>query len=243
LTENIETDYRRITTVIFDMDGTLIEHTWQLNQLMEALFASFADKLAPISIDDFFETFWPKAEDMWYMMVDGVLSGDLATRYSYVNTLRVLGQDTSLAGDMVDTWREVVLNEVKPFADTLTVLDALRPHYTTGIVTNGYMALQQAKIKRYHLAEHVDFTLISEAAGYHKPDPRIFYTALQLAGQPTPAQTLYIGDNPTTDIQGARAAGLIPIFFNPNDDPAPPAGVVKIKRLSELLTFLPLSIS
>jgi HAD superfamily hydrolase (TIGR01549 family) len=232
------TVYTHITTVIFDMDGTLIEHTWKLERLTASLFERFAANLSPVTADEFFEYFWPKAEDMWYMMVDGVLDGDTAARYSYVNTLRALGMDTSLAGAMVETWHELVLHEAIPFEDTLPVLDALRPKYTTGIVTNGYVSLQRAKIERYHLAEHVDFTLVSEEVGFHKPDKRIFIEALKMAGHPAPAQTFYVGDSLTTDIKGAQAAGLTPILMSPDDKVAPPTGVIKIRRLSELLALL-----
>ncbi|NJN93674.1 MAG: hypothetical protein HC875_06080 [Anaerolineales bacterium] len=83
-------DFSKITTVIFDMDGTLIKHTWRLSQLTETLFARFAERLAPLTHDEFYDCFWPRNEDMWYMMVDGVLDGDTAARYSYANTLRAL---------------------------------------------------------------------------------------------------------------------------------------------------------
>jgi HAD superfamily hydrolase (TIGR01549 family) len=238
LTYSFAADYTQITTVIFDMDGTLIKHTWQLDQLTDSLFARFAARLPAVTCDEFFETFWPKAEDMWYMMVAGVLDGETAAKYSYVNTLRTLGQDTSLAGEMVLAWHELVLAEAAPLADTFTVLDALRPKYTTGLLTNGYTTLQRAKIEHYHLADHVDFTLISEEAGYHKPDKRIFEEALKLAGHPAPAQTLYVGDNPTTDIQGALGAGLVPVLIDPEDEVTAPEGVVKIRQLSELLKLL-----
>jgi len=238
LADSFKTDYAHITTVIFDMDGTLIKHTWQLHQLTEALFARFAADLMPITPDEFFECFWPKAEDMWYMMVDGALDGDTAAKYSYVNTLRTLGHDTALAEQMLAAWHELVLNEAAPFEDAFTVLDALRPTYTTGIVTNGYTTLQRGKIDRYNLAARVDFTLVSEEVGYHKPDRRIFIEALKLAGNPAPKQTLYVGDNLSTDINGAQGAGLIPVLLNPDDEIDPPAGVVKIRRLSELLILL-----
>lgn len=233
-------DFSQITTIIFDMDGTLIKHTWKLNQITETFFAHFADALAPVTHDEFYDLFWSKNEDMWYMMVDGVLDGDTATRYSYINTLRVLGGDLALAEPMALYWQELVLNEAVPFEDTFTVLAALRGRYTTGILTNGFTTLQRGKIERYNLAAQVDFTLVSEEAGCHKPDKEIFLKALELAGQPDPQQTLYVGDNLITDIQGAQVAGIRPIFINPHNDLAPPAEVIKILRLSELLRLLKL---
>lgn len=237
---NNHPDYSDITTIIFDMDGTLIEHTWQLDQITNALFARFADDLSPVTHDEFYDVFWAKNEDMWYMMIDGIINGETAIKYSYVNTLRTLGRDTSLAGSMVAYWEELVLTEALPFEDTFTVLDTLRSHYTTGILTNGTITLQRKKIEHHRLTDYVDFILVSEEAGYHKPDKRLFLKALQLAGDPLPEQTLYIGDNPIADIQGAQSAGINPIFVSGRNDMEPPAGVPKIHQLSELLSLLKL---
>jgi putative hydrolase of the HAD superfamily len=232
--------FRQVTTVIFDLDGTLIEHTWQLSRVCKALFSHFADDLTPVSQTEFFEVYWSKSEDMWYMMVDGVLDGAVAARYGYVNTLRTLGQDTDLAKPMLDYWIELVLHEAIPFDDTFAVLSAVNQKYRTGILTNGFINLQRRKIEKYDLASYVDFTLVSEEAGYHKPDRRAFLAALALAGEPAAAETLYIGDNLTADIEGALGAGLTPIFFDARDDKETPNGVLKITKLSELLPLLDL---
>lgn len=231
-------NYNHITTVIFDMDGTLIEHSWQLSQISDAFFARFAEELDPVSQEEFFDCFWAKSEDMWHMAVDGVLSGKVASRYAYINTLRSLGQDVKLVEVMLPYWVELVLQEAIPFEDTFTVLEAIRRKYTTGILTNGFIELQRRKIEQYKLAAYVDFTLISEEAGYHKPDERVFREVLKLAGNISPEETIYVGDNLINDIQGAMRAGLTPIFINTKGDLEPPEGVVKIQRLSELLSLL-----
>ena len=220
------------------MDGTLIEHTWQLSQITETLFARFATQLTPVTHAEFYELFWLKNEDMWCMMVDGVLDGDTAAKYSYVNTLRGLGQDIGLAEPMLAYWNQLVLQEVVPFEDTFTVLNSLQGRYTTGILTNGFVTLQRAKINRYKLADYVDFTLVSEEAGFHKPDQRIFFKALELAGNALPQQTLYIGDSLVSDIQGAQTAGLTPVLMNPDNNLDAPTGVIKIQKLSDLLGLL-----
>ncbi len=231
-------DYSHITTIIFDMDGTLIEHTWQLSCLCEKLFEKFAKALAPVTQQEFFDCFWLKSADMWYMMVDGVLDGHTAARYGYANALRTLEQDVNLAEPMLNYWVELVLEEAIPFDDTFEVLNRVRQAYTTGILTNGFIHLQRQKIERYNLAEYVDFLLVSEEVGFHKPDKRIFWEALKMAGDVSPEETLYVGDNLEADIDGALGARLTPIFINVKDNLEPPDGVVKIKKLSELLTLL-----
>ncbi|XP_049751062.1 haloacid dehalogenase-like hydrolase domain-containing protein 3 [Elephas maximus indicus] len=57
------------------------------------------------------------------------------------------------------------------------------------------------------LREHFDFVLTSEAAGWPKPDPRIFHKALQLAHM-EPAVAAHIGDSYRRDYQGAQAIGM-----------------------------------
>lgn len=234
-------DFSHITTVIFDMDGTLIEHTWQLSTICNVLFERFADPLAPVTQDDFFDCYWDKSTDLWYMMVDGVIDGETAARYGYANTLRALGQDESLAQPMLDAWRALVLEEAVPFDDTYTVLTEAGKKFTTGILTNGFTVLQRLKINKYQLTDYVEVTLVSEEAGFHKPDPRIFEEMLKRMGQPDPGKTLYVGDNLITDISGAQAAGITPIFMNPRNDAAPPDGVIKITQLSHLLPLLGVS--
>jgi HAD superfamily hydrolase (TIGR01549 family) len=150
-----------------------------------------------------------------------------------------LKKDTTLAEAMVNCWSELVLAEAIPFEDTFTVLAAVRSRYTIGILTNGFTTLQRGKIKRHRLDEQVNFTLVSEEAGYHKPDKRLFWQALKLAGDVPPEQALYVGDNLIADIKGAQAAGLTPIFISADGDP--PQEVVTIRQLSELLALLKLS--
>ncbi len=232
------TDLSHITTVIFDMDGTLIEHTWQLECICQELYRAFASRLAPVTPDEFFDCYWRKSVDMWHMMVDGVLDGETAARYGYVNALRQLQLDESLAVPLLNHWRQLVLQEAVPFDDTYSVLQSVNQKYTTGILTNGFTVLQRQKIAKYKLANYVDFTMVSEEVGSHKPDPQVFRAALASANHASPNETIYVGDNLVADIEGALGAGITPIFFNAKNKAEAPPGILTIGRLTELLGLL-----
>jgi putative hydrolase of the HAD superfamily len=54
----------------------------------------------------------------------------------------------------------------------------------------------------------------STVVGAAKPDPRIFQIALDRATA-TAAETVHVGDTLANDVQGAHAAGITPIHFDP----------------------------
>lgn len=239
--------------VLFDLDGTLIEHTRPVEELCCEVFACFADQLHPISCQQFWDTFWPKSDDMWHMMTDGVLNGDVAHRYSFVNTLRALGAKVELGSQLLECWEDRIVAATRPSPDAVVVLAQLRSAgLRLGIVTNGYARLQRRKAREHGLDSAVDFLLISEEAGAHKPEPTIFEMALAHAGV-APDQALFVGDTLDSDIVGARTAGLQAILYAPPTrwrepgapaakSPVTSAGVASetecITHLRELLSLL-----
>ena len=232
--------HQDLVAVIFDLDRTLIEHTRDIRDLCRETFDTFADDLSPVTLEEFWGTFWSKNRDTWYMMVDGVLAGDVARLYSFVNTLRALRVDERLAGSMLEDWEGRIIAATRLFDDALPVMERLRrADLRLGIVTNGYTAMQSRKIRHHRLAAKVDFVLISEEAGLHKPDKAIFDLALAKAGA-TAQRSLFVGDTPSTDIDGARNAGLHATLIDVDDARTDfqNDGVPKIRRLEELLPLL-----
>lgn len=237
------TSYRNIAAVLFDLDNTLIEHTRDLGYLCAETYGAFADKLMPINQEEFWETFWPKNRDMWYMVVDGVLTGDAARLYSFVNTLRSLNADDRLGGPMLDDWEGRIIAATRLFDDALATMGRLRlAGKRLGIVTNGFTTMQTRKIRHHCLDAHVDFALISEQVGAYKPDKAIFDLALAQA-EVTARQAVFIGDTLSTDIEGARNAGLHPVLMEARHTGAEVEGdeVPRIRRLKELLPLLDLA--
>ncbi len=228
--------------MLLDLDGTLIEHTRDIGDLCRETFTTFAQELAPVPQEEFWETFWPKNRDTWYMMVDGVLPGDVARLYSFVNTLRALETDERLAAPMLEDWEARIVAATRLFDDTRSTIERLRSvGLRLGIVTNGYTTMQRRKIHHHRLASVVDFVLISEEAGVHKPEKAIFDLALGKA-EATAERSVFVGDTPAADIDGARNAGLHAVLMDPRDtwSDFQGDGVPKIRKLGELLLLLDL---
>lgn len=234
------TRFGDVSTVLFDLDSTLIEHTRDIQALCQETFDVFKDELVSLSAKEFWEVFWPRNHDTWHMMVDGVLSGDMARLYSFVNTLRALEVDVSLARPMLEDWEGRIIDATRLFDDAIPTIDRLRSAgLGLGIVTNGYTTMQRRKVKFHGLNKFVDFVLISEEVGVHKPSRAIFDLALASAGVAA-HRALFVGDTPSTDITGARNAGLRAVLVEYRmswpefqDDSVP-----RIECLGELLPLL-----
>jgi putative hydrolase of the HAD superfamily len=151
-----------------------------------------------------------------------------------------LKADERLASSMLEDWEGRIVSATHLFVDALPVIEQLRQiDLRLGIVTNGYTAMQRRKIRHHGLTSKLDFVLISEEAGVHKPDKAIFDLALARV-EARPGRSLFVGDTPGADIDGARNAGLNAALVDPNDTwvDLQIDGVPKIRRLGELLPLL-----
>jgi putative hydrolase of the HAD superfamily len=81
-----------------------------------------------------------------------------------------------------------------------------------GVISNWDSRLPEI-LKNTGLARYFNFILASTVVGSAKPDAGIFQEALQRAGVP-PEQACHIGDEPATDIEGARNAGIHSILID-----------------------------
>ena len=110
--------------------------------------------------------------------------------------------------------RESCQPEVWLPGETHTVIPGLRESgYTLGVVSNRDKPYQD-EIEELGMAGYFDFSLAAGEVQSWKPDPGIFYAALERAGA-TAQQTIYIGDNFFADVVGARRAGLQPVLYDP----------------------------
>lgn len=126
------------------------------------------------------------------------------------------------------------------YYDATKTLEALRPHYKLGLITNGPSQTQRPKIERFQLAKYLDLLIVSEEVGVAKPDPKIFQIALDQIGL-TPSEALYVGDSLEFDLPGAAAAQLPFIWMNPRHETLPaglPQPLATVERLTDLLPLL-----
>jgi putative hydrolase of the HAD superfamily len=143
----------------------------------------------------------------------------------------------------VESYRAGAVEMVDEFVVTLPgvrpTLQALRERgIAIAILSNGWNPLQHRKAERAGFRGTV---LVSSDIGEQKPAPRAFEMLLAALGTP-PEQTLYVGDNPQSDVAGAHKAGIGSVWINWEHQTYPPdleAPSYTIADFSELLEVLP----
>ena len=99
------------------------------------------------------------------------------------------------------------------FPETPAYLQTLRRRgYTLGVISNS-LGLIEAQLGRAGLAGHFEFILDSHWLGVEKPHPHIFNHALIRCGC-APSEAIFIGDLYSTDVGGARNAGLHAVLID-----------------------------
>ncbi len=76
-----------------------------------------------------------------------------------------------------------------------------------GILTNGESKFQRGKMATVGLDAIAPFALVPSETGDQKPSPAVFEEAVRQAGHDA-SGTLFVGDNPRTDIRGAQGIGM-----------------------------------
>ena len=104
-------------------------------------------------------------------------------------------------------------NEIEFFAGAMDVLSELANTFTLGALSNG-----NADIKRLGLDNIFSFAYSAEQVGAPKPNPDLFYAALTHTGI-DPHQMIYVGDDPSMDIDAAKKLGLKAIWLDHGKKP------------------------
>lgn len=174
---------------LFDLDNTLIDRQAALEWWVRDFSASRG--LVPAS---------------------EVLLGDALRARAYPVDFERLRDPLGLSGSVDSLWSEYVSGmsaRARCLPGLPSALDQMRVGgWTLGVVTNGAVDIQLAKLKSAGLADLFDGVCASGEVGVRKPALAVFQAAAERCGTTLAKGGWMVGDNPGTDIEGGRAAGL-----------------------------------
>jgi putative hydrolase of the HAD superfamily len=152
---------------------------------------------------------------------------------------------TSVLDDVCDreaTFSELFAHFARPEAWTLsddartTIDQILARGYRAALASNYDRRLREVA-QGFHELQRLEPLFISSEIGWRKPAGAFFDSVARGLGQPH-AAVLHVGDNLNDDYEGARAAGLTTLLYDPRGLMLH-ASVDRISTLGELIHRLP----
>ena len=143
---------------------------------------------------------------------------DLAHRVSQARivaarmALESVGYEAPLAATLAEEFFAVFMqwrHRITLFAGVEEMLATMASRYVLAVITNG-----NVDVERIGLGKYFSFSVKAEDINRSKPDATLFRHALSQAGI-TADRAVHVGDNCIADVQGAAAAGMKTVWFNP----------------------------
>ncbi len=124
---------------------------------------------------------------------------------------------------LVESFRTSALERIEEFVIPLPgvrqAIETLRERgIAIAVLTNGWNPLQEDKARKAGFDGPI---LVSSEIGARKPSPRAFERLLDVLGS-APQATWYVGDDPYSDVAGAREAGMQTVWMNWDAGQYPP---------------------
>ena len=254
---------RKITTIFFDLDDTLMVEMASEEAAFLAACAT-AQKHRGVDPARLYQAVRTRAEELWrasgaheygdrigFVWWEGMWS-TFEGRAPELKALREwrptyhheawnlaladLGvDDPSLADELSNLYQRERMKRHVVFDETKEVLEDLRPDFRLAMLTNGAEDIQQRKIDGSGLAGYFEEILITGAVGIGKPDTRPFQILFKRMGV-NARETAMVGDSLSSDVKGALNAGALAVWLNRDGSPAGEgfAPDVEIRTLGQL---------
>lgn len=222
----------RVETVLLDAGGVLLDLDYAyLRRLLDA-------RECEVGVDDLSRAETLARTEIHRRVEDGGRPSEVWRDYFHVLLSRV-----SVPGakheEIIDTLWEAhhrVGLWTAPIPEALEAVRRLREGgFKLGVVSNA-----EGRVERDLCSAGFDglFETVVDSflVGVEKPDPRIFEIALErLEGKPE--TTVYLGDVPAVDVEGARAASIVPLLLDRHDLYAS-VDVKRFRSIAELPPWL-----
>jgi putative hydrolase of the HAD superfamily len=191
---------KRLRAVVFDLDDTLYpEREYVLSGFREV--AAWSEVHLGVAA----ESAYKELETLFRSGLRGnIFDVWLASRKL---------AEVSLISTLVHVYREHE-PAIRPFPEIPAMLQRLKGEYRLGLLSDGWLGVQQRKLAALKLSHYFDCIVFSDEWGREawKPNVRCFSMLLERLAI-SAAEVVYVGDNVSKDFLGARKAGLDTIWI------------------------------
>ena len=204
---------REVRAVTFDLDDTLWP-VWPAIGRAERAMMGWLEVQAPDIVSRFGVTGLQELRDQI-----AAEKPDLAHHISLIRilTMREAARQSGYLAKVGEQAFQVMWEERNRVDFYDDVEPALRQLRDRGLIM-GSLSNGNADVDQVGVGEYFDFSLNAVSGGGPKPAITMFIRAAALAGC-EPAQVVHVGDDPSSDVAGAVAAGMTSVWLNRSQRP------------------------
>lgn len=226
----------RITTILWDVDATLLDFEYSQRYAITQCFQTAGKAITEEIIRRYSqinESYWKRLE-----------RGEITKAQLLPGRFRTLFEELEIEDVDVEIFRkeyQEALGSVYSYLDdSLTIVTGLKDRFAQYVITNGVGSTQRNKLELSGLAQVMDGIFISEELGAVKPEPEFFDACLERIAEKDRNRILVVGDSLSSDIRGGVTAGLKTCWYRPEgkENDTPWKADYEISDLHEIITVL-----
>ena len=207
-----------ISTILWDVDGTLLDFIAAEKAAIKTLFGEF--NLGQCS-DEMIKRYSEINKTYWQRLERGEITKQEVLVGRFKEFFKSEGIDISVVEEFNSLYQLRLGDTIVYHDDSLEIIKSLQGRVRQYVVSNGTVEAQSKKLRLSGLGELVDGIFLSEHIGVEKPNIEFFDKVLEEIKPADRSSILIVGDSLTSDTQGGNNAGIVTCWYNPLGDKAP----------------------
>ena len=227
----------RFDTILWDVDGTLLDFAAAEEAAIRSLFADFG---LGVCTDAMLARYSEINRNYWRALERGEMTKPEILTRRFEDFFAAEGLSGPSPAEFNAAYQTRLGDTIVYCDGSDKLVASLRGKVRQYAVSNGTVAAQTRKLARSGFDRLMDGIFLSERIGYEKPAKEFFDAVFREIGEERRAGSIIVGDSLTSDIAGANRAGIKSCWYNPrgaeNGTNAKPD--FEIKDLREILEIL-----
>ena len=221
-----------ITTILWDVDGTLLDFQYSQKLALEQCFAAEG----MVMTEEVHNRYSRINDDYWRRLELGEITREQLLNGRFLTLFEEFGIDTIDAVSFRKAY-QAALGQVYAYIEGAPqICRRLRGRVKQYVITNGVAATQRNKLTLSGLTEYMEELFISEEIGAPKPALEFFEQVLERIEEKDKSCILVVGDSLSSDIKGGVLAGVKTCWYRPEGtcNPTPFKPDYEISRLEQV---------
>lgn len=219
-----------ITTILWDVDATLLNFVAAEKVAIKALFQKY--KLGECT-DEMLARYSKINRTYWERLERKELTRNEVLVGRFLEFFEKEGLNTDIAADFNEDYQSSLGDTIVFNDNSYEIIKSLQGKVKQYVVSNGTITAQSKKLRLSGLGELMDGIFLSEQLGVEKPDGLFFEKVFDEIGPVDKGQVMIVGDSLTSDIQGGNNSGIVTCWYNPEHKQAE-AGIRIDYEISDL---------